>query len=94
MFKTQNSQPKLPLYGARGCVAFVVLIAGMSSASQAAQSVTPNDPPLVKAPPIALSQHRVSDGDAHAYRPWFENGAWQGDLVEYTIDFGGGLRPT
>lgn len=22
---------------------------------------------------------------AHAYRPWFENGAWQGDLVEYEI---------
>jgi hypothetical protein len=27
----------------------------------------------------------LSISNNHAYRPWFENGAWQGDLIEYDL---------
>ncbi|MFV1984648.1 MAG: pilus assembly protein, partial [Thiohalomonadales bacterium] len=31
---------------------------------------------------------------AYAYRPWYENGAWQGDLVQYTLSTNGTISTT
>jgi len=43
------------------------------------------------AAPFALSDSDLSSGTEKAYRPWFENGAWQGDLVQYNLSVGGAL---
>jgi hypothetical protein len=41
--------------------------------------------------PIVLSNADLVGGTTKGYRPWFENGSWQGDLVEYTVTASGGL---
>ena len=58
-----------------------------------AECVTPNTPecqPLGYIGPMELSNTDLSNG-AKGYRGWFENGSWQGDLVEYDITSGGVL---
>jgi hypothetical protein len=63
--------------------AFVALL---STALYAAITFNPNTQPLVAVGPYALKSDDLSTADNRAYRPWYENGAWQGDLIEYTID--------
>jgi len=43
-----------------------------------------NEPQVIVAP-IALSNNDLRPDGATGYRPWFENGAWQGDLIELNI---------
>src|SRR5690606_17342105 len=43
---------------------------------------------LVLAPYVARSDD-LSVGQTYAYRPWFENGSWQGDLIQYTLSTDG-----
>jgi hypothetical protein len=45
----------------------------------------PSKQPLGAIAPLVLSDTDLSSGTVKAYRPWFETGAWQGDLVEYSI---------
>ncbi|KGJ88146.1 pilus assembly protein [Thalassotalea sp. ND16A] len=54
----------------------------------AAAPFTANQQPVGYLQPMALSTTNLENG-AYGYRPWFENGAWQGDLVQYTISSGG-----
>ena len=65
----------------------------------AAAAFTPTDPdtglwtgeqPLGSIGPIELSDSNLAGG-VNGYRGWFENGAWQGDLIEYDISAGGAL---
>ncbi|MGD2056506.1 MAG: hypothetical protein PVJ15_06835, partial [Gammaproteobacteria bacterium] len=42
-------------------------------------------------PTVTLGKYVLKDPDLFgqgtiAYRPWFENGAWQGDIIEYQIN--------
>ena len=62
---------------------------------QAADRFNPEPPeqPLGAIAPIELSDTNLANG-AKAYRTWFENGAWQGDLVEYDVSAGGELTTT
>ena len=60
----------------------------------AAATVNPATEPLNSIAPYALSNTDLSSGTVKAYRPWFENGAWQGDLVEYDVSAGGVLSTT
>ncbi len=56
----------------------------------AAALFSPATQPLGYIGPIELSNSNISNG-AKAYRGWFENGAWQGDLIEYDVSSSGGL---
>ncbi|WP_019027165.1 pilus assembly protein [Colwellia piezophila] len=54
------------------------------SPAYAADPFTAKNQPPGYIQPMALSTFDLKGG-AKGYRPWFENGAWQGDLVEYDI---------
>ena len=53
--------------------------------------IDPTTEPAATAAPYALSNTDLSSGTETAYRPWFENSAWQGDLVQYQISSTGTL---
>lgn len=38
-----------------------------------------------------LKTTHLENGATKAYRPWFENGAWQGDIIEYDVASSGAL---
>jgi hypothetical protein len=77
----------------------VLATALLVNQAYAAAALTPTDPvtglwtgdqPLGYIGPIELSNSDLSGG-VKAYRGWFENGGWQGDLIEYDVSSGGGL---
>jgi hypothetical protein len=85
--------------------ALVLSALGIITQVHAAAPFTPNDQPPGYAAPIALSTDCLQIGctlsvptntlgGGKAYRPWFENGAWQGDLVEYSVTALGKLSTT
>jgi len=49
----------------------------------------PVSQPTVTLGEYALKSRDLLDGPTKAYRSWFENGAWQGDLIEYDIGIDG-----
>jgi hypothetical protein len=56
----------------------------------AAAPFSPEQQPLGYIGPIELSNTSLTGG-VKAYRGWFENGAWQGDVIEYDVSVAGGL---
>ena len=55
----------------------------------AAAIVSPGTQPVWSIGAFTLKQPNLALGATNAYRTWFENGAWQGDVVEYDIDTSG-----
>ena len=49
----------------------------------------PASTPTVQLGEYTLKNRDLLDGPTKAYRSWFENGAWQGDLIEYDIGIDG-----
>ena len=45
----------------------------------------PSTTPTVTLGKYALKSRDLSEKATKAYRPWFENGSWQGDIIEYNI---------
>ncbi|MCX2980204.1 hypothetical protein EYC98_04900 [Halieaceae bacterium IMCC14734] len=68
-------------------------LAGAGTVS-AAPSFDPIRQPLGSVAPLTLTDTDLSKGNVKAYRTWFENGAWQGDLIEYSVSNLGALTTT
>ncbi len=68
----------------------IVICALLINQVYAAAAFTPDFQPLGTIGAMELSTSDISNG-AKGYRGWYENGAWQGDLVEYTVSSSGGL---
>ena len=68
-------------------------IALVSTLVYAAMTFSPSTQPVTVISPYAFDAGNLLDGSTKAYRPWFENGAWQGDLIEYDVD-ANGVRTT
>ena len=62
----------------------------MSGAAYAAAPFSPANQPLGYIGPVELSDSDLKEG-SNAYRGWFENGSWQGDLIEYTVSSTGSM---
>ncbi|MEA2095007.1 MAG: hypothetical protein U9P11_10670, partial [Pseudomonadota bacterium] len=66
-----------------------LFVALLSASLYAAIDFNPSTVPTVTLAPYALQNVDLSISNNHAYRPWFENGAWQGDLIEYDLAIDG-----
>ena len=62
-----------------------ILALGVSTLLFAAAVFIPSTTPTVTIGQYALKNNDLLAGETAAYRPWYENGAWQGDIIEYTI---------
>jgi len=51
----------------------------------------PMTQPITMLAPYTLKATNLQDGDTKAYRPWFESGNWQGDVIEYNVTKNGVL---
>ena len=45
----------------------------------------PESQPVWTIGPFTLKSTDLENGATNAYRPWFENGTWQGDIIEYDV---------
>ncbi len=67
-------------------LAALYLATGLASApAVSAPVVDPETQPALVLAPYVARNDDLSQGQTNAYRPWFENGSWQGDLIEYTL---------
>lgn len=82
-----NQKIKLSL----SCLSLSLLIA---NPLYAAAVFEPTTVPSYYIAPYAVSNSNISDGSAKAYRPWFENGSWQGDIIEHDISSNGSKETT
>ena len=75
----------------RACIAPLCLPVLFAVELAAAPSFSPYLQPLGSVAPLSLSNTDLSGGGVKGYRTWFENGGWQGDLVEYDVSNVGAL---
>ncbi len=65
--------------------AISVAIVTVSALVYAAAFFAPDTQPTVQLGEYALKENDLLRGDTKAYRPWFENSAYTGDVIEYDI---------
>ena len=67
-------------------IALGILGSVLAGASVFAAAVfDPDTKPYWQAAPFTLKSTNLAAGATKAYQPWYENGSWQGDLVEFNI---------
>ena len=74
--------------------AFVQLSIGVILLNQSIYADAVFDPetqPIATIAPYVLKDTNLKDGNTKAYRPWFEMGSWQGDIIEYSVTSTGAL---
>ena len=71
-----------------------VLLMVISTVVYAVFTFDPSTQPLVTLAPYGLKSDDLSSPNNRAYRPWLENGAYQGDVIEYNIDSQGNRTTT
>lgn len=87
----QNSTPTRRKASAFSLASISCLaVAALGGGSAAAES---QSRPAVTIAPFVLKSTVLEEGGTKAYRPWFENRKWTGDLIEYQI-FSSGQRCT
>ena len=62
----------------------IVVVSTVLYAAFTFNTITDSQPTSTLAT-FALSKTDFSASGGYAYQPWFENGAWQGDLIEYYV---------
>ena len=79
-----------PLRGAiiPSAIGLAAALVGLSLVSGHAIA-DPQSRPAITAAPYVLKSTLLEEGPTRAYRPWFENGVWTGDLIEYTVSSAG-----
>jgi PilY1 beta-propeller domain len=65
------------------------LLVVVSTMVYAVFNFDPSSQPLVTLAPYGLKSYDLSTPNNKAYRPWLENGAYQGDVIEHNIDLNG-----
>jgi hypothetical protein len=65
--------------------AIAVTAMAVSALVYAVANFYPDTQPPVLLGEYALKENDLLKGDTKAYRPWFENGAYMGDVIEYDI---------
>ncbi len=71
-------------------LATFILSSAFSSVLYSAERFPSNQQPSGYLPNLVLSSTNIANG-ANAYRTWYENGSWQGDIVQYDVSSLGGL---
>ena len=61
------------------------LLAVLTASLYATMQFTPSTQPATVLGKYALEDTTLAGGTL-AYRPFFENGAWQGDIIQYEVD--------
>ena len=68
---------------------FVLMTVGISGLLYAVAVFIPASTPPVTLGKYAMQSQNLTQTGTKAYRSWFENGAWQGDIIEYDIKTNG-----
>ena len=66
-------------------ICLIGLMIAASVQTMAADRFSVNRQPLGSLAPLVLSNTDLSTDNVTAYRNWFENGSWQGDIIEYSV---------
>ena len=66
-------------------ICLIGLVIAGSVQTMAATRFSVDRQPLGSLAPLVLSSTDLSTDNVTAYRNWFENGSWQGDIVEYSV---------